>query len=256
MLRLVHVGKRSIAAYRGIAPDAILDELDTVAAGLRGARVLQVNATPYGGGVSELLRSTVPLLNDLGLVVDWRIIGGDDAFFDATKALHNALQGDPTGLSDEQRATIVAESERNARQMEEEYDFVVVHDPQPAALPALRGRGRSRWVWRCHIDTSAPEPGAWAFLRRYLSEYDAAVFTMREFVPPDLPLEAVAIIPPAIDPLSPKNLELPEVTRLRRARLDRHRRRSAARHAGLTVRPLEGPARRPGRLSCRAGTAP
>ena len=218
MLRLVHVGKRSIAAYRGIAPDAILDELDTVAAGLRGARVLQINATPYGGGVSELLRSTVPLLNDLGLVVDWRIIGGDDAFFDATKALHNALQGDPTGLSDEQRATIVAEFERNARQMEEEYDFVVVHDPQPAALPALRGRGRSRWVWRCHIDTSAPEPGAWAFLRGYLSEYDAAVFTMREFVPPDLPLEAVAIIPPAIDPLSPKNFELPEV--LARAVLD------------------------------------
>ncbi len=210
MLRLVHVGQRSMEAYRGVAPDAILDELSDTAADLRGARVLQVNATPYGGGVSELLRSTVPLLNDLGLVADWRIISGDDTFFGATKALHNALQGDPAGLTDAQRTSMVAAAEQNARQMEEEYDFVVIHDPQPVALPAIRGRGSARWIWRCHIDTSGPESGAWDFVRSYLAEYDAAVFTMREFVPPDLPVARVAVIPPAIDALSPKNLDLPD----------------------------------------------
>ncbi len=209
MLQLVHVGHKAIGLYRGVAPDAILDELVDIAADLRGVRILHINATPYGGGVSELMRSLVPLLRDLGLVADWRIISGDDAFFEATKALHNALQGDPAGLTDAQRSAILASSERNARQMEEHYDVVIVNDPQPVALPALRGRGDSRWVWRCHIDTSRPEPGAWAFLRPYLAEYDAAVFTMREFAPADVPVERVDIIPPAIDPLSPKNMELP-----------------------------------------------
>lgn len=209
MLQLVHVGHKAIAQYRGIAPEAILDELVELAADLRGARILHINATPYGGGVSELMRSLVPLLRDLGIDADWRIISGDDAFFGATKALHNALQGDPAGLTDAQRSAILASSERNARQMEEAYDVVVVNDPQPVALPALHGRGEARWVWRCHIDTSRPDPGAWAFLRPYLSEYDVAVFTMREFAPADLPLERVEIIPPAIDPLSPKNMALP-----------------------------------------------
>jgi len=218
MLQLVDVGVRSIAAYRGIAPDPILDELADLASDLRGARVLHINATPYGGGVSELLRSVVPLLNDLGLAADWRIIGGDDAFFDATKTLHNALQGSPVNLSDAQRTAFLARSEANARQMEKAYDIVVVNDPQPVALPALHGKGDARWVWRCHIDTSHANSDAWAILRPFLAQYDAAVYTMREFIPDDLPINRVELIPPAIDPLSPKNLDLPES--LARAVLD------------------------------------
>lgn len=210
MLQQVDVGRRSLDAYRGIAPDEQLDELRRLAEPLRGARLLEVNATPYGGGVSELLRSAIPLLNDLGLVADWKIIGGEPAFFDATKALHNALQGAPDSLTAAQRAAYLAASQRNAQLLEESYDFIVVHDPQPAAIPALRGRGNARWIWRCHIDTSSPNADAWALLRPYLAEYDAAVFTMAEFVPPDLPTARLELIPPAIDPLSPKNLALPD----------------------------------------------
>lgn len=210
MLQQVDVGERSLESYRGIAPDEQLDELQRLGDRLRGARLLEINATPYGGGVSELLRSGIPLLNDLGLVADWKIIGGEAEFFDATKALHNALQGAPQSLGPEQRAAYLETSERNARLMEESYDFVVVHDPQPAAIPALRGRGSARWIWRCHIDTSAPNPDAWELLRPYLAEYDAAIFTMAEFVPPDWPTPRLELIPPAIDPLSPKNLALPD----------------------------------------------
>lgn len=210
MLQRVDVGARSLDAYRGIAPDDQLDELRRLAERLRGARVLQLNATPYGGGVSELLRSGVPLMNDLGLVVDWKIIGGETEFFTATKALHNALQGSPTTLTPKQWGAYVETSARNAQLMDEAYDFVIVHDPQPAAIPALRGRGDAHWVWRCHIDTSSPNPEAWALLRPYLGEYDAAVFTMAEFAPPDLPIGRVELIPPSIDPLSPKNLALPD----------------------------------------------
>ncbi|MGE0823494.1 MAG: glycosyltransferase [Candidatus Binatia bacterium] len=212
MLETVDVGERSLAAYRGVAPDAILDELARCARDLRGARILHINATPYGGGVSELLRSVVPLLNDLGLIADWKIISGDDAFFQVTKTMHNGLQGGTQGLSAAQQATYLANAEHNARLLEENYDFIFIHDPQPAAILPLHGKGTSRWVWRCHIDTAQPNPEIWNFLRGYLSEYDAAVFTMAEFAPPDLPITRVELIPPAIDPLSPKNLLLAEST--------------------------------------------
>jgi len=210
MLQQVDVGQRSVQAYRGVAPDDILDALNQQAQALRGARVLHLNATPYGGGVSELLRSIVPLLNDLGLVVDWKVISGDDRFFQVTKTLHNGLQGATRSLTDDERAMYRANVEQNATQFTEEYDVIFVHDPQPAAILPFHGKGAARWVWRCHIDTGAPNPDVWQFLRGFLSDYDAAVFTMREFVPPDFPIQRVEIIPPAIDPLSPKNLTLPE----------------------------------------------
>jgi trehalose synthase len=186
----------------------ILDNLLKVAAELRGARVLHVNATPYGGGVSELLRSSVPLLNDLGLVAHWKIIRGDERFFHVTKKIHNALQGAAGDLSEAEREAYLGTARRNAELLDEHYDFIFLHDPQPAAIPSLRGKGDSRWIWRCHIDTSQPNPAVWAFIRRYLEPFDAAVFTMEQFVPPDFPVERVDIIPPAIDPLSPKNMPL------------------------------------------------
>ncbi|MBN1207529.1 MAG: glycosyltransferase [Myxococcaceae bacterium] len=209
MLDLVDLGKRSFSAYRGIAPDEQLDEVLQLAERLRGARVLHLNATPYGGGVSESLRSGVALINDLGLVNEWQIIRGDQAFFQVTKRLHNALQGASQGLSESDKATYLAHSQLNASQIAEGYDFIVVHDPQPAALPMVGGLKGARWVWRCHIDTSNPNPEAWEFLRPFLTAYDAAIFTLPEFIPPRFPISRISIQSPAIDPLSPKNLPLP-----------------------------------------------
>jgi trehalose synthase len=211
MLEGVDVGESTLASYRGIAPDELLDAVAQAAAALRGARVLHVNATPYGGGVSELLRSTVPLLNDLGVVAEWRIIAGDEPFFQVTKALHNGLQGDPRELDDQEKARYLATSRANAASFTNDYDFIFIHDPQPAALLEFGGKGDARWIWRSHIDTSHANQSTWQFLRPFLAEYDASVFTMAEFVPGDLPTE-VAIIPPAIDPQNPKNLTLPEAT--------------------------------------------
>jgi trehalose synthase len=212
MLELVDVGSRTLDSYRGIAPEHVLTDLAEEAKGLRGARVLHVNATPYGGGVSELLRSLVPLERDLGLVSDWRIIRGDERFFQVTKALHNGLQGADSELTEEQKATYLAISAENARNFDERYDFVFMHDPQPAAMLSIRGKDSARWIWRCHIDTSAPNVQVWEFLRPFLDDYDAAIFTMKAFAPPDLPTRRLEIIPPAIDPASPKNLPLPRET--------------------------------------------
>jgi trehalose synthase len=212
MLELVDVGENALASYRGVAPDELMAAVTRTARELGGARVLHLNATPYGGGVSELLRSVVPLLNDLGLRAEWRIITGDDPFFQVTKALHNGLQGAARELDDTEKARYLATSRANAAGFQNRYDFVFVHDPQPAALLGFTGKGDARWIWRSHIDTSHANPGTWRFLRPFLAEYDAAVFTMAEFVPPDLPTPVVEIIPPAIDPHNPKNLQLPKET--------------------------------------------
>jgi trehalose synthase len=211
-LQAIDVGERSLASYLNVVPIHILEALDREAERLRGARILQLNATPYGGGVSELLRSGVPLLADLGLDVEWHVITGDEPFFRVTKAIHNGLQGDPASLTEADREAYLATSARNAELLGDGYDFVVVHDPQPAAVLPLHGKGGAKWVWRCHIETSEPNPDTWDFVRGFLYDYDAAVFTLREFVPPDLPIARVAIVPPAIDPLSPKNLPLARVT--------------------------------------------
>ena len=212
MLQSVDVGERALASYRGTAPEQTLDELATLAAELAGARVLHLNATPYGGGVSELLRSMVPLLNDLGVVADWKVIRGEERFFDITKSIHNGLQGGERPLSGDERELYERTAAENAALLDEDYDFVFVHDPQPAAMLAHRGTGPDRWVWRCHIDTSEPNPGIWAYLREFLAHYDAAVFTMEEFAPPDMPVDRVEIVPPAIDPLSPKNRPLDDAS--------------------------------------------
>ena len=211
MLQKVRVGRWSLDAYDALVPGPIMAELREHAQALKGARILNVNATSYGGGVSELLRSSVPLLRDLGLEVDWKVIGGDQDFFHATKALHNALQGAPRSLTDSQQAAYMRCAEENAPTMDGDYDFVIIHDPQPAGLLQAHGKGDARWVWRCHIDTSEPNPHAWSFLGPLLAGFDAAVFTMPQFVPPDFPVTRVEAIAPAIDPLSPKNLDLDTV---------------------------------------------
>src|SRR5215471_7247090 len=124
MLDSVDVGASSLASYRGLAPDDLLDAVAHAARALRGARVLHLNATPYGGGVSELLRSVVPLLDDQGVRAEWRIITGDDPFFQVTKALHNGLQGAPRELDDKEKARYLATSRANAAGFDPGYDFV------------------------------------------------------------------------------------------------------------------------------------
>jgi trehalose synthase len=208
MLESVDFGTQCIDCYEGSAGREALDQLASLARPLRGLRVLHLNATPYGGGVAEILRSETPLLRNLGLAADWKIITGDETFFRVTKTIHNGLQGAQRSLTAQEQETYLANSTRNAKLLEEDYDVIVVHDPQPLALLELHGKGRAKWIWRCHVDTSEPNAEVWAFLRPYLAPYDAAVFTLGGFVPPDMPPIRVEIIPPAIDPESPKNIDL------------------------------------------------
>jgi trehalose synthase len=210
MLQNVEVGRSSLDTYRASAGDAAVEELRRLAAPLQGLRVLHLNATAYGGGVAEILRSQVPLLRDLGIVARWKTIPGSSEFFAVTKAIHNALQGGTRGVTPAEWEVYERTSARAAANVEESYDIVVVHDPQPLMLRHLVGRRDAAWIWRCHIDSSAPDPAVLARLVPLLGEYDAAVYTLGSFAPPDAPPGRVEIIPPAIDPLSPKNIDLDE----------------------------------------------
>ena len=206
MLPSVQVSPKSLEAYRSIVGEEVLEEIRRLAKSLRGARVVHVNATAFGGGVAEILHTLVPLMQDVGLDASWQVIEGEDEFFTVTKAMHNGLQGMDLPFTPEMRGIWQRYNEQNARRFEGEYDVVVVHDPQPAGLRHYAGGRNGRaWVWRCHIDTSHPNPAYWDFLAPYIAEYDAAIFTMKEYVGPGVSFRHLAIIPPTIDPLSPKN---------------------------------------------------
>ena len=141
------------------------------------------------------------------------MIGGSDDFFKVTEAMHNALQGQPHEWTAEERNTWVEQNRLNDSGWED-YDFVVIHDPQPAPiLTLLRACAESpggKWLWRCHIDLTNAQPEAWDLLRPFVVEYDASIWTMRQYVREGLPEANLFIAPPAIDPLSPKNAPMDE----------------------------------------------
>lgn len=217
MLQPVAVGTRSLRDYAPFVGEELIERVFQLARSLKGARVLHLNATAFGGGVAEILTSLVPLMKDVGLNAEWRVIYGTDPFFNVTKSFHNALQGAPIAFSAEAERIYLEVNQLNAEAFRGEYDFVIVHDPQPAAMLHFLDRSLSRrWIWRCHIDTSHPNETVLGFLKPYLEQYDAAIFTLPGYVPEDLPLRRTFFITPTIDPLSPKNqpLSLDEACRI------------------------------------------
>ena len=211
MLQPVGVGHKSLADYTHLVGRPLVAEIRELAEGLQGLKVLHLSATAFGGGVAEILYTLVPLMRDVGIEAEWQVIIGREEFFNATKLMHNALQGSPQDLSEEEWATYERYNELNARELTGGWDVIVVHDPQPALVQRhARDRGR-RWVWRCHIDLSTPNADTIGRLVPQLDGYDAAVFHMDQYVPAALRDGAgpkVHIVPPAIDPLSPKNMAL------------------------------------------------
>jgi trehalose synthase len=208
MLQLVNVGHKSLADYTTIATRGLMDEIRRLAEPLAGKRVVHLSATAFGGGVAEINYTLVPLMQDAGLEVEWRIIRGAEEFFNVTKTIHNALQGNPQGLTEEQREVFDRYNALNARELEGTYDFVIVHDPQPVAMIDHVVEPEGHWIWRCHIDLSTPNKDVIDFLVPSISRHDAAIFHRRQYVPDAAGIPPAYIWPPAIDPLAPKNMAL------------------------------------------------
>jgi trehalose synthase len=191
--------------YREVVPKGTVDFLKRLGEQVKGKRILHINSTKLGGGVAEMLRSSIPLLENLGIETQWQTIPGTEEFFNITKSFHNALQGQEQHLSQQMFQNYVEVNRENARRLSFDADYVIIHDPQPAALIESRLPQR-KWVWRCHVDISRPQWNAWRFLRQFVVKYDAAVFSLPRFAQ-RLPISQFLIFP-AIDPLSDKNRDL------------------------------------------------
>jgi trehalose synthase len=208
VLQEVALAQRSLADYTHLAGKGLVATIRELADELEGKRVLHVSATAFGGGVSEILYTLVPLMRDVGLDAHWQVILGREEFFNVTKLMHNSLQGAPEPISDEQWEVFEAYNAMNAQDLDGDWDLVIVHDPQPAALRANAPNRARRWIWRCHIDLSTPNEATLARMLPLLRDYDATVWHLDQYVPASLDGGLRRIIPPAIDPLSPKNMAL------------------------------------------------
>jgi len=207
-----------LEAYAKEAGQDAISQLQQLASPLRDMKVVHVNSTRIGGGVAEILEKLVPLSNELGLDTTWEVISGTENFYHCTKAMHNALQGFSGPIPQDLLDAYEQANRDNAEKMRpqlEEADFVFIHDPQPAPLLGLCANRRGQWVWRCHIDASRPYRPIWHYLRRHVKDYDASIFSLPDFAQ-DLP-HPQYIIPPSIDPLSNKNIDLPpgEIVQMR-----------------------------------------
>ena len=207
MLQEVSLGHRSLADYTHLVGRGLADEIRELAEHVKGMRVLHVSATAFGGGVSEILYTLVPLMRDAGIDAHWNVILGREEFFNVTKLIHNSLQGSEVTLTEQQWEVFDAYNTMNARGLEGDWDVIVVHDPQPLGLRRNAPDRAQRWVWRCHIDVSAPNQDTLGRILPLIEEYDASVWHLRDYVPPGLDAN-VWTLPPAIDPLSPKNMAL------------------------------------------------
>lgn len=194
--------------YRSIVGADVLEELRVLARHLEGRSVLHVNSTAVGGGVAEILSRMVPLLEELGMKASWEVIRGGEDFYAVTKKFHNALHGDPAEVLPKDYQVYEDTLDQNLARMPLDADIAFMHDPQPAALVKKRRGMANRWLWRCHIDVSRPDPGVWSFLKPYVEQYDACVFSAPSFAR-KLSIPQV-LIAPSIDPLSDKNRELSE----------------------------------------------
>lgn len=205
---------KRIEDYRGIVSDEILGDLYRRASKLRDKHVVHLNSTAAGGGVAEMLYTLIPLMNDVGLDAGWRVLVGSDDFFGVTKKFHNGLQGEKIRLTEQKKRLYIQANESFAQYTHiSKHDAVIVHDPQP--LPIIRSyKKRQPWIWRCHIDLTAPDPELWEFLKGYVMRYDLMIVSHEQYLRPDLPVEQ-RVINPAIDPLSQKNIDLPERTILK-----------------------------------------
>jgi trehalose synthase len=208
VLQEVALGQRALADYTHIAGRGLIDEIRELAAALEGKKILHVSATAFGGGVSEILYTLVPLMRDVGIDAHWEVIIGREEFFNVTKLMHNSLQGAEQAISDEQWEVFEAYNTMNAQSLEGDWDAIIVHDPQPAAMKRNAADKARRWIWRCHIDLSTPNPDTLARMLPLIHDYDASVWHLDQYVPAALDGGIRRICPPAIDPLSPKNMAL------------------------------------------------
>jgi trehalose synthase len=206
-LQRVDPGRRSLSDYAELAGEDTIERIHALAESLRGLRVIHVSPAAPRNGCPELLRGMLPLAADAGLDVEWRVLYGSAPFGDVARDLYDGLQGAETAVAPETWDEYLDSVGAATASLREDCDVLVLHDPGTLALLA-DDDGGARVVWRCHVDASEPEGGTWDRLLPLLEACDWGVFALDGFWPPNLGGDVRAIAP-AIDPLGPKNMDMP-----------------------------------------------
>ena len=192
--------------YMELMGDEVLAEIYQKATPLHGMDVVHINSTYYGGGVAEMLKTLVPLMNDLGIDAGWRVLHGTPDFFTITKGFHNSLQGEEFDMTPERLDIYEKTNGDFSVYTHLDHDMVVIHDPQP--LPLVKYYKKHQpWLWRCHIDLSDPHTGLWDYMKRFILRFDGVMISNQSYKNPNLPVNQMVIYP-AIDPLSKKNKDM------------------------------------------------
>ncbi|MEX0749165.1 MAG: glycosyltransferase [Dehalococcoidia bacterium] len=189
--------------------DAI-DELRSLARPIEGLRVLNLSVTGFGTGTAELLNSSVPLMTDLGLDCSWQVVRTSEEFSHVTRAMYQALGGVYVSWTQEMTDTWLSYAAMNAGLLTEPFDVVIMHDPQPAAIRSYVADGGAKWLYHSHLDLSSAQDDVWMQLRQHIGQFDAAIFETERFKREDNGNIKTYIVPPAIDPNSPRNMPLPD----------------------------------------------
>jgi trehalose synthase len=201
------LGLHSLDEYAPLIGAAAAERISRKADRLRASHIVHISSTFYGGGVTEILTPLSLMMNAMGIETGWRMIQGTPGFFACTKKLHNTLQGATTDLTPEEKAIYQQVVFENATRLHiEDCDAVIVHDPQPLPLVTHFPDRDMPWIWQCHVDLSEPNPAVWRYLRDFVEQYDAAVFSLPEYAQ-GLQTDQ-RFITPAINPFSPKNREM------------------------------------------------
>ncbi len=197
----------TVADYEALIGAEAVDRILCKAQSLSDMHIININSTYYGGGVAEMLSSMTLLMNAAGIKTGWRVIQGRPDFFSTTKKMHNALQGGEIDLTEMKKSIYEEVAFENAVRMHLDHDLVIVHDPQP--LPLIEFfRKKSPWIWRCHVDLSAPDPHLWDYLTSWIEHYDAVVVSLPEYA--QKLTTPQRYIMPAINPFSTANKDLTE----------------------------------------------
>ena len=208
-MQIVSTHPARLDGYHGIASESLLSDVTKTAEKLRGLRVIHVNATAQGGGVAEILKSLVPLMQDVGVRAEWYALSPDDSFFSISKSLHHCLQGGSSTPSAAEFSHYRARNERAVKTLKSmgvSADIWFIHDAQ--VLPMLSFMNSDVGVWICHVDTTQPNEEVRKILFPYMTKYQRIIASMPEYFPNGNNPTEVVIIPPAIDPLQPKHREM------------------------------------------------
>ncbi len=196
-----------IEEYIPIVGQPIINDLKLIGEKLKNKSVQHINSTSVGGGVAEILNKMIPLMKGLGINTKWDVVKGGEKYFDVTKKFHNALHGKNEDITKDDFDLFMETSRKNMEEINDYSDIVFIHDPQPIAL--INKKLDNKWIWRCHVDVSKPNPNVWNFLMDFIPKYNAAVFSAPNFSKKNFPTRQF-LITPSIDPLSDKNKELPQ----------------------------------------------